>query len=128
MERGEESNGDSPNTLKISTMQMILCCYRTILKTKLKDLVEESQKVGLRVNIEKTKNLRVNSRKTEAFKIGEEAIERVDDFLYLGSKIDENGGTLLDIQQRMNKARGAFSMLAAGVKHRFSIFVNRIFI
>jgi hypothetical protein len=59
----------------------------------------------------KTKDHRVNSRKTEAFKIGEEAIERVDDFLYLGSKIDENGGTLLDIQQRMNKARGAFSRL-----------------
>ncbi len=55
------------------------------------DLVKESQKVGLRVNIEKTKNLRVNSRTTEAFRIGEEVIERVDDFLYLGSKIDENG-------------------------------------
>ncbi len=37
--------------------------------------------------------------------------KRLDDFLYLGSKIDENGGTLLDIQQRINKARGAFSRL-----------------
>jgi hypothetical protein len=73
--------------------------------------VEESQIVGLRVNIEKTKDLRVNCRTTEAFRIGEEAIERVDDFLYLGSKIDENGGTLLDIQQRINKARDAFSRL-----------------
>jgi hypothetical protein len=34
--------------------------------------VEESQKVELRVNIEKTKDLRVNSRITEAFRIGEE--------------------------------------------------------
>jgi hypothetical protein len=31
--------------------------------------------------------------------------------LYLGSKIDENGGIPLDIQQRINKARGAFSRL-----------------
>jgi hypothetical protein len=37
--------------------------------------------------------------------------KRVDDFLYLESKIDENEGTLLDIQQRINKARGAFSRL-----------------
>jgi hypothetical protein len=66
---------------------------------------------GLRVNIEKTKDLRVNRKTTEAFRIGGEAIERVDDFLYLGSKIDENGGTLLDIQQRINKARIAFSRL-----------------
>ncbi len=47
----------------------------------------------------------------EAFRIGEEVIERVDDFLYLGSKIGENGGTILDVQQRVNKARGAFSRL-----------------
>ncbi len=81
------------------------------MQAKLDDLVEESQKVGLRVYIEKTKDLRVNSGTTEAFKIGEEAIERVDDFLYLGSMIDENGGTLLDIQQRINKARDTFSRL-----------------
>jgi hypothetical protein len=47
------------------------------MQAKLNNLVEESQKVGLRVNIEKTKDLRVNSRTTEAFRIGEEAIERV---------------------------------------------------
>ncbi len=81
------------------------------MQAKLNNLVEESQKVGLRVNIEKTKDFRVNSRTTEAFRIGEEAIERVDNFLYLGSKIDENGGTLLDVQQTINKARGAFSRL-----------------
>jgi hypothetical protein len=81
------------------------------MQAKLSDLVEESQKVGLRVNIKKTKDLCVNSRTTEAFRIGEEAIERVDEFLYLGSKIDENGGTLLEFQQRINKARGAFSRL-----------------
>jgi hypothetical protein len=54
------------------------------MQAKLDDLVRESQRVGLRVNISKTKDLRVNSRTTEAFRIGEEAIERVDDFLYLG--------------------------------------------
>jgi hypothetical protein len=85
------------------------------MQAKLDNLVKESQKVGLRVNIEKTKDLRVNSRTMTAFKIGEEPIERVDDFLYLGSKIDEDGGTLLDIQQRINKARGAFSRLRISV-------------
>jgi hypothetical protein len=73
------------------------------MQAKLNNLVEESQKDGLRVNIEKTKDLRVNSRTTEAFRIGEEVIERVDNFLYLGSKIDENGGTLLDVKQRIKK-------------------------
>ncbi len=57
------------------------------LQAKLNDFVEESQKVGLRVN----------SRTTEDFGIAEEEIERVDDFLYLGFKIVEDGKTLLDI-------------------------------
>jgi hypothetical protein len=48
------------------------------MQAKLDDLVRESQRVGLNVNIEKTKNLRVNSRTTAAFRIGEEVIERVD--------------------------------------------------
>jgi hypothetical protein len=47
------------------------------MQVKLNDLVEKSQKVGLRVNIEKIKDLRVNKRTTEAFRIGEEAIERL---------------------------------------------------
>jgi hypothetical protein len=113
MEEGEGSFGDSPNIWRVSTTQMILCSSHNFrdMQEKLDDLLEESQKVGLRVNIEKTKDLRVNSGTTEAFRIGEEAIERVDNFLYLGSKIGENGGILLDVQQRINKTRGAFSRL-----------------
>jgi hypothetical protein len=45
------------------------------MQEKLDDLVEEFQKVGLRVNIKKTKDLRVNSRTTKACRIGEEAIK-----------------------------------------------------
>jgi hypothetical protein len=61
------SYGNSPNTLRILTMQVTL----SLLLAKLSDLVEQSQKVGLRVNIEKTKDLRVNNKKyyTEASRI-----------------------------------------------------------
>lgn len=38
-------------------------------------------------------------------------IERVQVFQYLGSKIDESGGALKDIETRMRKARGAFTIL-----------------
>jgi hypothetical protein len=47
------------------------------MQAKLKDLVEESQKVGLRVDIAKTKDLHGNSRTTKAFKNRDEAIECV---------------------------------------------------
>jgi hypothetical protein len=45
-----------------------------------------SQKVGLKINISKLKDLCVNSNTIEAFKIGEEAIETVDDFTNVDTK------------------------------------------
>jgi hypothetical protein len=45
------------------------------------------------------------------FKIGKEAIETVDDFNYAESKVAADGGGLLDIEQRISKARSAFAKL-----------------
>jgi exonuclease III len=81
------------------------------MQSKTDDLVNEAQKVGLKVNISKTKDLRVNSNTREAFRIGEEMIESVEDFTYLGSKVAADGGGLSDINHRINKARGAFAKL-----------------
>jgi hypothetical protein len=50
---------------------------------KLNDMVDESLKVNLKINIAKTRDLRVNSTTREASKIGGEAIETVNDFTYL---------------------------------------------
>ena len=38
-------------------------------------------------------------------------LEDIDEFVYLGSKISQTGGTDEDIQARINKARQVFAML-----------------
>jgi hypothetical protein len=81
------------------------------IQAQLDNLVEESQKIGLKINISKIKDLRVNSNIIEALKIGDEAIETVDDFTYLGFKVTADRGELLDIEQRINNARDAFAKL-----------------
>jgi hypothetical protein len=66
----------------------------------------------------------VNSNTTEAFKIGEEAIETVDDFTYMGSKIAADGGGLLDVEQGINKATGAFAKLKSIWRSNISLHLK----
>jgi hypothetical protein len=46
--------------------------------------------------------------------------------LYLGSKIDENGGTFLDIQQKINNARGAFARLKKSGEQATSNCISKL--
>lgn len=81
------------------------------MQTKLGDLTKEAGKVGLAINIKKTKALRVNTTKKEPFMLGNESIEDVESFVYLGSKVTKDGGTTQDVAQRIQKANGAFVQL-----------------
>ena len=70
-----------------------------------------SRQVGLKINEDKSKVLRINAKNTEAVKVGSRTLEEVEKFTYLGSIVDRNGGSEADIKSRIQKARGAFSML-----------------
>ena len=41
--------------------------------------------------------------KTEPFMLGDESIEDVESFVYLGSKVTKDGGTTQDVAQRIQK-------------------------
>jgi len=43
--------------------------------------------------------------------LGDENIEDVESFVYLGSKVTKDGGTVQDVVQRIQKANGAFVQL-----------------
>ena len=74
-------------------------------------VAEASSKVGLRINVSKTKILRINATTNAPIKLEGSDLEDVNTFEYLGSKIDEHGGTDIDVQARINKARSAFACL-----------------
>ncbi|XP_073811842.1 uncharacterized protein [Musca autumnalis] len=67
--------------------------------------------VGLRLNIKKTKLMRINTSTSATLNIEGEQIEEVDKFCYLGSMLSKNGGSEEVIQMRINKARVAFLSL-----------------
>ena len=59
------------------------------LKSLLMKVKEESEKVGLKLNIQKTKIMAFSP--ITSWEIDEERVETVSDFIFLGSKITADG-------------------------------------
>ena len=67
-----------------------LMAEREELKSLLKKVKEESEKVGLKLNIQKTKVMA--TRPIISWEIDGETVETVTDFIFLGSKITADDG------------------------------------
>jgi hypothetical protein len=80
---------------------------------KLTDSVErEAGLVGLRINTTKTKIMKVGKwTVTENIKVGEDVLEEVEHFCYLGSMISSNGSCDKEIGSRLGKANATFGRL-----------------
>ena len=66
---------------------------------------EESEKVGLKLNIQKTKIMAAGP--IISWKIDGETMETVTDFIFLGSKITEDGDCNHEIKRRLLLERTA---------------------
>ena len=67
------------------------------LKSLLMKMIEESEKVGLKLNIQKIKNMASNP--ITSWQIHEETMETVTDFIFFGSKITAGGDCSHDIKR-----------------------------
>ncbi len=78
------------------------------MQRKTEKLSVNASKLGMSVNIPKTKVLKVNGKMNSPVSLPGEVIESVDEFCYLGSVISTDGGTDKDISVRIGKARYEF--------------------
>ena len=69
------------------------------LKSLLMKVKEESEKVGLKLNIQKMKI--IASGRITSWEIDGETVETVADFIYLGSKITADGDCSPEIKRRL---------------------------
>ena len=69
------------------------------LKSLLMKVKEESEKVGLKFNIQKTKIMA--SGPITSWEIDGETVETVSDFIFLGSKITADGDSSYEIKRRL---------------------------
>lgn len=81
------------------------------IEQKLICLDTNARKVGLKININKTKLMRIGTSNSTPLSLNGVVIEDVDTFCYLGSRITKDGGSGMDIRDRINKARVAFHSL-----------------
>ena len=73
------------------------------LKSLLMKVKEESEKVDLKLNIQKTKI--IASGPISSWEIDGETVERVSDFIFLGSKITADGDCSHEIKRLLLQVR-----------------------
>ena len=86
------------------------------LKTLLMKVKEESEKVGLKLNIQKTKIMA--SGPITSWQVDRETVERVADFIFLGSKITADGDCSHEIKRHLLLGRKVMTNLDSIFKSR----------
>ena len=86
------------------------------LKSILMRVKEESEKVGLKLNIQKTKIMA--SGPITSLEIDRETVETVSDFIFLGSKITADGDFSHEIKRHLFLGRKLMTKLDSILKSR----------
>ena len=92
------------------------------LKSLLMKVKEESEKVDLKLNIQKTKIM--GSGPITSWQIDGETVETVADFIFLGSKITADGDSSHEIKRHLLLGRKVMSNLDSTLKSR-DFFANK---
>ena len=86
------------------------------LKSLLKKVKKQSKKVGLKLSIKKTKIMAFGPITSQ--QIDGEKVETVSDFLFLGSKINADGGLSHKIKRHLFLGKKAMTNLQSVLKSR----------
>ena len=93
------------------------------LKSLLMKVKEESEKAGLKLNIQKTNIL--TSGPITSWQIDGETMQTVTDFIFLGSKITANGDSSHEMKRHLLLGRKAMTNLDSILKSRDSSFLTK---
>ena len=115
--------GRNINNLRYADDITLLAESEEELKSLLMKVKEESEKVGLKLNIQKTKIMA--SSPITSWKIDRETMETVGDFIILGSKITANGDCSHEIKRHLLLGRKVMTNLDSVLKSRDVTFLNK---
>ena len=108
--------GRNINNLKYADDTTLMAESEEELKSLLVKVKEESEKVGLKLNVQKTKIM--TSGPIFSWQIDGETMETVTDFIFLGSKITADGNCSDEIKRRLLLRRKAMTNLDSILKSR----------
>ena len=113
---GIKTAGRNINNLRYAGDTTLMAESEEELKSLLMKVKDESEKVGLKLNIQKTKIMAsgpMNSRETDG-----ETVETVSDFIFLGSKITADGDCSHEIKRCLLLGRNVMTKLDGMFKSR----------
>ena len=108
--------GRNINNLRYADYTTLMAESKEELKNLLMKVKEESEKAGLKLNIQKTKILA--SGPITSWQIDGETMETVTDFIFLGSKITADGDCSHEIKRWLLLGRRAMTNLDSILKSR----------
>ena len=108
--------GKNINNLRYADDTTLMAECEEELKSLLIKVKEESEKVGLKLNIQKTKIMA--SSPITSWEINGETVETVSDFIFLGSKITAGGDCCHEIKRCLLLGRKVMANLDGILKNR----------
>ena len=108
--------GRNINNLRYADDATLMAEREEELKSLLMKVKEESEKVGLKLNIQKTKIMA--SVPITSWQIDVETVETVSDFIFWGSKITEDGDCSHEIKRLLLLGRKVMTNLDSILKSR----------
>ena len=112
------------NNLRYADDSILMAKSEEELKSLLMEVKEVSEKVGLKLNIQKTKIMA--SSPITSWKIDGETIETVTDFIFLGSKIFEHGDCSHEIKKHLPLGRKVMTNLDSILKSRDITLLTKV--
>ena len=100
-------SGRNISNLRYADDTILMAESERELKSLLMEVKEESEKVGLKLNIQKTKIMA--SGPSTSWQIDGETMETLTDFIFLGSKITADGDYSHDIKRCLLLGRKAMT-------------------
>ena len=113
---GSKTAGRNINSLRCADDTTLMAESEEELKSLLMNVKEESEKVGLKLNIQKTKIMA--SGPITSLQIEGETVETVSGFIFLGSKITADGDCSHEIKRCLLLERKTMTNLDSILKSR----------
>ena len=116
--------GNNINNLRYADDTTLMAESEEELKSLLMKVKEESEKIDLKLNIQKTKIMA--SGPIPSWQIDGEIMETVSDFIFLGSKITADGDCSHEIKRRLLLGRKVMTNLDSILKSRDSTLPTKV--
>ena len=123
--KGISINGERLNHLRFADDIVLIGTNAAEVSDMLNQLNDESKRLGMKINMKKTKAMFNSNANRETIHLGLEEIEIVDEYVYLGQLITPANDNMDEVKRRTSAGWGAFSQYRDILKSKMPMCLKR---